>query len=190
MNNENLYMLITYGRAMKKRQVLIGIVMIIMTTGLLTLTIGRQLIQGIEPSLSSFFIVHFAGYLVFLHMPVEVLIPFYVSYGYDPFILFIGAIGTAMVAQFIDYGIGYLFSYSIIHHVIGERKSEKLKRAIEKYGNIAIFGFNLLPLSSPILITTVAMVRYPFRLAVFYSFLGLTVKYLILIYGFYFFGGS
>ena len=77
-------------------------------------TLGRQIYAGQTPGLVSFGLIHFAGYLFFLLMPVEALIPVYQAEGHEPALLVAIAVGTALVAQAIDYGIGRAFSARVI----------------------------------------------------------------------------
>ena len=90
------------------------------------------------------------------------------------------AIITAMSAQLIDYTIGYFISHRFIVDVLGEKKYEKSRKRIDKYGNLIIFLFNLFPLSSPIIVLVAGMLRYKLKNVMFYSFIGLLLKYIII----------
>jgi len=158
--------------------------MVLIIIAILSSTIGREIVSQKQPTLTSFSVVHFSGYLFFILMPVEALVPWYVSEGYDPLLLVVVALITALIAQLIDYAIGYLVSDDVIHKWIGDKKYAKAKKHIDSYGHWAILIFNLLPLSSPILTLVAGMVRYPLRKVVIYSFIGLTVKYFVIAYFF------
>ncbi|MCK7530919.1 MAG: hypothetical protein MZV63_07655 [Marinilabiliales bacterium] len=56
----------------------------------------------------------------------------------------------------------------------------KAEKFIEKYGNVTIFVFNALPLSSPVISLAAGMLRYRIRDTVIFTLLGLVVKYLAL----------
>ncbi len=152
---------------------------------LLSATIGNEIIQGLTPSLESFVIIQFMCYLFFITLPVEMLFLGYLFLGYNFIVLFVLAIVLAVSAQIIDYGIGYLLSDKVIGFLGKspdfERKYKKTKKKIDKYGGWVIFLFNLVPASSPILLLTAGLVKYPFKKAIFLSAAGLILKYIIII---------
>ena len=148
---------------------------------LLSLTIGKELISGEDPSLGSFAIVNFAGYLFFLLLPVETLVPYYQSLGYSPLVLIIIAVGTAIVAQPVNYAIGYLMSGGITHDLIGQKRYENMTKYLQEYGNVVIFLFNLTPLASSVLSAVAGMLKYRFKDLMLYSLLGLLLKYFLMI---------
>lgn len=145
-----------------------------------SLTIGREIYGATQESLLSFGIINFAGYLFFLVMPVELAYVYYLHSHLSLFLLFIIALLTALAAQLIDYFIGYYFSTHIIDRLIGRYRYQKAEDEIRKYGNIAIFLFNLLPLSSPIILLAAGMLRHPIKQALLYSSTGLLLKYLLI----------
>jgi len=131
--------------------------------------------------MTSFAIVNFSGYLFFfLLMPIELAFILYLHYGYDPIILNLVAISTALAAQVIDYMIGYYFSRGIINNFIGRRRYEKAEAKIGKYGNMALFLSNLLPVSSPVISLAAGMLKYKVKNALFFSLCGLILRYAIL----------
>lgn len=143
-------------------------------------TIGRDLYEGRGQSVLSFAIVHFSGYLFFLLMPVELAFIYCINNQETVFHIILIAMGTAITAQTIDYWIGYSVSAKILDKYLGERKSEKAKNKIEKYGPWTIFLFNLLPLSSPVICLAAGMLKYKFRDVLFYSIAGLLIKYCLI----------
>lgn len=147
---------------------------------ILYLTVGKNLIQGQETSLISFFYTHASGYLFFIVSPVELLFisMLYTDFNIAIIILFavIGAIGS----QIIDYAIGFLVSNHVIEEIIGLKRYLKYKDKIETHGGWVIFLFNFLPLSSPILLLVAGMVKYSLKKALFYSIIGLLLKYIII----------
>ncbi len=79
-----------------------------------------------ENGILSFAIVNFFGYLFFLLLrPMELAFIFYLRSGYDPLILNLVAVSTAMASQVVDYLIGYFFSAGIIDRLIGRKRYEK-----------------------------------------------------------------
>lgn len=145
-----------------------------------SLTIGRDIFYEKELSALSFAILNFSGYLFFLFMPVELAFIYYLKAGYDPWTLNMIAIATALLGQSIDYLIGFLFSARIINRLIGRRRYEKAEDEIRHYGKLAIFVFNLMPLSSPVISLAAGMIKYRLPYFLFYSAFGLFLKYLFL----------
>jgi membrane protein DedA with SNARE-associated domain len=157
------------------------IFLIILMAVIASLTIGKDIYENKGQSILSFAIVNFFGYLFFfLLMPMELAFIFYLRTGYDPLLLNLIAVTTAMISQVIDYLIGYFFSASIIDRLIGRKRYEKAEDEIRKYGNWALFLSNLLPLSSPIISLAAGMLKYPAKEALFFSFAGMVCRYLIL----------
>ncbi len=147
---------------------------------ILSLTLGQDLVQGRSQSLESFALLHFAGYLFFLLMPVELsFIYCATSYAHVTILVFV-ALGTALTAQTLDYWIGHTISTQVITKYFGEQKSERAIKHIRRYGNLTIFIFNLLPLSSPIICLASGMIKYPYRKVILYSAAGLLIKYSVI----------
>lgn len=149
---------------------------------LISATIGTQLYAGHRPELWSFALVHFAGYLFFLLMPVEALVPLYQVEGYGGTTLVLIAVATAIAAQAIDYGIGRAVSDQVLHDLVGRDRFERFKRLIGRWGGWAILLFNLTPLSSPNMLLVAGITRYSPRRAFVLSTIGLTVKYVGIVY--------
>ncbi len=147
-------------------------------------TLGRAIYAGQSPGLTSFALIHFAGYLFFLLMPVEALVPVYQGEGHAGATLVLLAVLTAIAAQIIDYSIGRSVKEGSIHELIGEARYLRFKATIDKWGGSAIVLFNLLPLSSPNMLLVAGITRYSARRAFLYSALGLTGKYLAIVYAF------
>jgi membrane protein YqaA with SNARE-associated domain len=157
------------------------IFLVILMVVIASLTIGKDIYENKGQSILSFAIVNFFGYLFFfLLMPMELAFIFYLRTGYDPLILNLVAVATAMISQIIDYLIGYFFSTRIIDRLIGRKRYEKAEEKIRKYGNWALFLSNLLPLSSPIISLAAGMLKYKPKNALFFSFVGMVCRYLLL----------
>ena len=176
----------TLSKPMKKihidiKRLIVFVFLFILMTAIASLTIGKDIYEHNEESLLSFAIVNFFGYLFFfLLMPMELAFIFYLRTGYDPLILNLVAIATAMTSQIIDYLIGYFFSAGIIDRLIGRKRYEKAEDEIRKYGNWALFLFNLLPVSSPVILLAAGMLKYRVKEAVFCSLAGMVCRYLLL----------
>ena len=159
--------------------------LVILTTATLailifSLTLGKNFVEGRDLSLQSFALLHFSGYLFFLIMPVEIAFGYCVTNDYNLILLISLAFITAISAQLIDYLIGYYISKKLLSNLFNPRKHIKAIRNIRKYGSLTIFVFNVLPLSSPIICLASGMIKYPLKKVVFYSALGLIIKYTIL----------
>jgi len=167
----------------KTRSEIIRIILIIVfacfAIAIASLTVGRDIYYGSgDHGLLSFAIVNASGYLFFLFMPVEVAFVYYLQGEINVFALNAVALGTALFSQTIDYLIGFSFSNKFIDRLIGRRRYEKAEANIGKYGNLTIFLFNALPLSSPVISLAAGMMRHRVRDTVIYSIAGLLVKYL------------
>jgi membrane protein DedA with SNARE-associated domain len=146
-----------------------------------SMTIGRDIYYGSrDQGLLSFAIVNAAGYLFFLFMPVEIAFIYYLQGDINVIALNVVALGTALFSQTIDYSIGVLLSDKIIDSFIGRHRYEKAEDRLRKYGNIAIFVFNALPLSSPVISLAAGMLRHRIRDAIIFTVAGLVFKYLLL----------
>lgn len=169
---------------MTKKRIVGVLVAAVIAIALVSTTLGREIYAGRSPGLTSFTLIHFAGYLFFLLMPVEALVPIYQAEGHAGSTLILIAVTTALAAQAIDYGIGRAVSDPVIHDLIGERRYEKFKAKIERWGGWAILFFNLFPLSSPNMLLVAGMTRYSAHKAFLFSATGLAVKYTAIVYVF------
>ena len=163
------------GRILSVAAMIVTIIVIVSST------LGREIMSGRQPGLWSFSTIHFAGYLFFLVMPVEALVPYYQAEGHAGMVLVGLSIATAIVAQIIDYGIGRLLSEKVLN-MIGRKEYDRFKGRIDKHGGWAIFTFNLLPLSSPSVLLVAGMVRFNAAYALTISAAGLAAKYLAIVY--------
>lgn len=163
------------------RKIIIYVLLVVLMTVIASLTIGKDIYQYNEYGVLSFAIVNFAGYLFFfLLMPMEVAFILYLRSGYDPWMLNLVAVTSAMSAQTVDYIIGYFFSTGIIDNLIGHRRYQKAEAEIRKYGNLALFLSNLLPLSSPVISLAAGMLKYRVKEAFLFSLCGMILRYLLL----------
>ncbi|MGE5395582.1 MAG: VTT domain-containing protein [Candidatus Saccharibacteria bacterium] len=163
------------------RKIIIYVLLVTLMTVIASLTIGKDIYQHNEHGVLSFAIVNFSGYLFFfLLMPMEVAFILYLRTGYDPLMLNLVAITSAMSAQIIDYIIGYFFSTGNIDRLIGHRRYQKAEAEIRRYGNLALFLSNLLPLSSPVISLAAGMLKYRVKDAFIFSLCGMILRYLLL----------
>ena len=164
-----------------KKRIIIVVVTYLIAIAIVSLTLGREILSGRTPGLVSFSIIHFLGYLFFLLMPVEALLPYYLAEGHSGILLVLVALSTAIIAQLIDYGIGYSFSRRIIYDVIGQKRYKRAEKTIHRYGSLAILLFNLFPLSSPVIVLVAGVFRFGVKRVLLYSFIGLLIKYIVIV---------
>ena len=168
-------------RLHEKRRIIITIIIFFIVILIISTTVGREIIADRQPGLLSFSIINFTGYLFFILMPVEALLPFYLREGNSGLDLVLLATATAIVAQLIDYSIGYLFSTDIINSLVGKKRYQKAEKKITQYGYKIIFLFNLFPLSSPIIVLVSGIMRLNLKRVLLYSLTGLTIKNTLII---------
>ncbi len=153
------------------------------------ITLGNDLLSGLTPGLTSFAILNFVSYLFFFMTPIEAVFTGYLFLGYSPILLFLLTLPFALLAQTIDYFIGYQLSNKILGKYEKKeyfiKNSSKMRKYISKYGGIAILIFNVFPLSSPLMLFSAGIVKYRFKRAIFISAIGLTIKYLAIIFLYY-----
>ena len=166
---------------MNRSRVLLIVLAWLVTIVLVSSTLGREIYAGRSPGLGSFALVNFAGYLFFLVMPIEALVPIYEAEGHAAGTLILLAVITGLAGQMIDYLIGRALSDRVLGY-IGEKRFERFNTKIEKWGGWAILLFNFLPLSSPNMLLVAGMTRYNMLRAFAFSSLGLTGKYVMIIY--------
>ncbi len=169
---------------MNRRRILLSILMLIVCVAIVSTTLGREVFAGRQPGLTSFTIVHFAGYLFFLLMPVEALLPYYMAEGHRGGVLVVLAVTTALLAQVIDYSIGRMLAERVARNVVGEKRYARFSGWVERWGSAAIFVFNLFPLSSPNMLLVAGMTRFSVVRTFAYSGLGLILKYIGIVYVF------
>ncbi len=146
---------------------------------IISFTIGKDIYEGRNQTLTSFSLIHFSGYLFFLLMPVEMAFVYYLTW-YDEAVLIWFALVTAVAAQYIDYLIGFSISSRTITRFINEKRILRAEKYIQKYGNLTIFIFNLLPLSSPVIALAAGYLKFSLRDMFIFSIVGLFLKYLLL----------
>jgi membrane protein DedA with SNARE-associated domain len=162
-------------------QIIIACLLFIAAITIASLTVGRDIYNGTrDQGLLSFAIVNASGYLFFLFMPVEIAFIYYLQGDINFLALNAVAIATALFSQSIDYLIGLMLSNKVIDRLIGRGRYEKAKGEILKYGNLTIFVFNALPLSSPVITLAAGMLRHRIKDTIIFTVSGLLMKYAIL----------
>lgn len=163
----------------RKIRIVLFIITSVIAILIVSFTLGREWYEGKNQSIFSFALIHFSGYLFFLLMPVELAYIYYLSF-FSDLEMFAVAIFTAIAAQLIDYFIGYSVSSTVVNNLVGEDRIKNAEKHIQKYGNLTIFIFNILPLSSSIIAVAAGMVKYRFTGFIIYSTAGLIMKYLLI----------
>ena len=174
----------------RRTRILIAVVTVLIVVVLVSSTVGRAIYADRAPGLGSFVTVHFAGYLFFLLMPVEALVPYYQTEGHPGGVLVLLAVSTALAAQAIDYGIGRAVGTGILEDFLGRGRYAKFSGLIARWGSWAILTFNLLPLSSPNMLLVAGMSRFGAVRALAWSAAGLIAKYIAIVYLFDALGGG
>ncbi len=132
------------------------------------------------PGLLYYTFLHFAGYLFFVVSFIEILSVYMIRVGSNPYLIILLSVVSAVAALCVDYWIGRVMSTPVMINLIGEKRYNRLRHRLVKYRDPALFVFNLLPLSSPLLTAVAGILRYDFSRVILVSFLGLFFKYVIL----------
>ena len=161
----------------KKLPFIVGFFGLLLGSTILFLPLLDTFLTGEAINIQTYALINFTSYLFFTMTFIELLFAQMIRLGENPLILVPLAVITSMLALTVDYLIGYFFSKSFLSKIITEKKLKKYEERIQKYGNPAIFIFNVLPLSSPMLTLAAGLIRYDYKKLLFYSVLGLTIKY-------------
>jgi membrane protein YqaA with SNARE-associated domain len=110
-------------------------------------------------SLGAFYTTAFGG-LFFLPIPIELTFFAFIKSGnLSPiFVIFLFLLGV-IISFTIDYWIGLKLN-NISKRVIGFKKFYKMKVMLNKYGALAVFGFNVLPLPAQPFATLLGVFKY------------------------------
>lgn len=163
----------------RKFRIILFIITSVIAILIVSFTLGREWYEGKNQSIVSFALIHFSGYLFFLLMPVELAYIYYLPF-FSNLEMYAVALLTAVSAQLIDYFIGISVSTTIVNNLVGEERIKNAEKHIQKYGNLTVFIFNVLPLSSSVIAVAAGMIKYRFTGFIVYSTAGLAVKYLVI----------
>ncbi len=169
-------------RQVVRRETLLALGSLVGFTIFFSVTLSSYIYHGAQLNLWSFSMVHMAGYCFFFIMPVELLIPFILRANPPLVLLWSLSMLTAMIPLMFDYAVGYLVPSAWVIDFVGRRRYARLSRILAAYGKYVVFLFGALPLSEPLLMLVAGIVKFRFREAMLYSFLGLAVKYAVLIW--------
>jgi membrane protein YqaA with SNARE-associated domain len=138
----------------------------------ITVEIARRSVLGLS-------FLTFLGGLFFVPYPAELLFLIYTRIGYNIIYVAVIMVLFTMLAQAANYGIGFFIEEKILHDFVKEKKREFLS-SLKKYDIMFIVILNILPLPADILSVIFGMIRYDFKKAMFYTFIGKVLKYLFL----------
>ncbi|MFT4303929.1 MAG: VTT domain-containing protein [Candidatus Woesearchaeota archaeon] len=129
--------------------------------------------------LGSFYVALFGG-LFFVYAPIEALFATFVS-RHNPFLVTFFFVCGFLISYSINYLIGFKLA-ELSKSLIGARKFYKVKVKLNKYGSLAIFMFNALPLlpSQP-LSTMLGIFKYNKTRFYFFFLLGQLSKFTVII---------
>lgn len=131
-------------------------------------------------NLFGLFYAHFIGGLFFIPSPDEAIFYYGLVKGNQVWFALIVAIIGYMLAQILNYILGIKFSKHIVHF-ISKKKIYKTRRFANKYGAYGVFIFNLIPSPAPLLTFSLGLTNYNFSRMMFWTFLGKTIKYAIIV---------
>ena len=122
------------------------------------------------------FLLGFFGSLFFIPLPIDFLFFKSLTNGANPGLALVLVLIGSIIGNFIDYFLGLWFS-KYARYLVSVKKIYAAKRWVNRYGQWAIFVFNLTPLPGSLLTFAVGITRYNiFRLFTFFI-LGNLVKF-------------
>ncbi len=134
--------------------------------------IGKKSVLGLS-------LITFFGSLFIIGFPGELLFLAYVRAGYNLYYVAFIMLFFGMVAQIINYGFGFFLERKLLEQYVKENKKHFLK-SLKKYDSMFIILINLIPLPADILTVLLGMIKYDFRKAMFFSFIGKVLKFVFL----------
>lgn len=138
-----------------------------------------------EKSLLGVFYASAIGGLFFVTISLEGLFLTFLKSGHSPFIL----VGIYIFGLLISYTINYYLGMrlaTITQKAITPKKFYKIKGVINKYGVLAIFVFNVLPLPSQPLSAILGVFKYNKTKFYVYFLAGQIIKYTLIVIGAHF----
>ena len=125
------------------------------------------------------FYVTFFGGLFFLSVPIDLI--FIMGMGHNnPILLALVALAGLFPSYYIDYFIGKKFS-GAARKIVSVKQFYKIKTAINKRGQIAIFLFNAGPMGSQLVTFVCGVFRYNPKRLFLMTALGQVTKYVFMV---------
>ncbi|MEM2131226.1 MAG: VTT domain-containing protein [Candidatus Woesearchaeota archaeon] len=132
-------------------------------------------------SILGLFLLTFLGSLFFLGFPGEVIYFIYIKAGYNILLISFLMIFSSLLAQIVNYLIGFFIEKKWLDSYIKEEKKH-YKKSIKQYDSLFIVVFNILPLPADLLSVFLGLVKYDFKKMLFFTFIGKIFKYVFLIF--------
>lgn len=126
---------------------------------------------------------HFLGGLFFVPSADELIFYYGLLNGNSLLFSFIAALSGYLLAQLVNYVLGYNVGAFLLH-LVSKRKVYRTKRWINKYGAYGIFVFNITPLPAPLLTFALGVTKYNFRRLFLITIVAKTLEYLVIIAAF------
>ena len=161
----------------------------IQTTPILykTLTYLRYNFVSVTPM--GLFYEHFIGGIFFVPSADELVFYYGLLNGNPIIFSYVTALTGYMLAQILNYFIGFKTS-NLMLHLVSKKKVYKTKRLINKYGPYGIFISNAIPIfPAPLLIFALGVTRYNFKRLFIITALAKALEYLAIIGIFLLFSG-
>jgi membrane protein YqaA with SNARE-associated domain len=99
------------------------------------------------------------GGLFFIFMPLELLFIKFINTGHSAVLVITVYLAGIAISYTADYFIGLKFSF-LAKKLISPRKFYKIKGVINRYGSIAVYLFNAVPLPSQVLSAILGVFKY------------------------------
>jgi len=124
-------------------------------------------------------ILTFLGSLFFVAYPAELLYLVYTRIGYGLFYVALIMLFYTMLGQAINYAIGYFIQEKFLYKFVRKKKKEYLG-SLAKYDILFIIILNIVPLPADILSLLLGIIKYDFKKAMKYTFIGKVLKFVFL----------
>ena len=123
---------------------------------------------------------HFIGSIFFMPSLDELVFYYGLMNGNPLLFSFLAAIFGFMLAQILNYFIGFKLSGFMLH-LVSKKKVYKTKRWINKYGGYGIFVFNIIPLPAPLLVFALGVTKYNFKRLFVIALIAKSLEYTTII---------
>ena len=124
-------------------------------------------------------ILTFLGSLFFVAYPAELLYLVYTRIGYSLLYVALIMLFYTMLGQAVNYSLGYFIEEKFLHKFVRKKKKQYLG-SLAQYDMIFIIILNIVPLPADILSLLLGIIKYDFKKAMIYTFIGKILKFLFL----------
>ncbi len=131
-----------------------------------------------QKSLIGLAALSFFGSLFFIFLPIEVTYLFYLSLGYNTFVVFIVAIPCYMVGLTFNYFFGFLLGERLFFK---EKDTKKMQKRINTFGSFIIILGYLLFLPMEFVILALGAFRYPFKKFFILVFIMVSIRFVFVL---------